>query len=133
MDLSVEKRNGDFVRGLIRAGRVTACHDLSDGGLAVALAEMAMKGDRGATITLDGVTAHVALFAEDQARYAITVPAGTSAVILADAASAGVPVVHLGAVGGDALHLGSAGSISIETLRTAHEGWFPGFMGGEFV
>lgn len=133
VDLAVEKRNGDFVRGLIRAGRVTACHDVSDGGLGTALAEMAMKGGLGADVVLDGVTPHVALFAEDQARYVVTVPAGTAAAVAADADAAGVPVVAIGTVGGDSLRLGAAGSISIAALRTAHEGWFPGFMGGEFV
>src|SRR5579862_1882918 len=48
VDLAAERRNGDFVRGLIEAGHVAACHDISDGGLLVALAEMAMAGGRGA-------------------------------------------------------------------------------------
>ena len=48
VDLAAEQRNGDFLRGEIGARRVTACHDLSDGGLAVALAEMVLAGDRGA-------------------------------------------------------------------------------------
>ncbi|WP_461384174.1 phosphoribosylformylglycinamidine synthase subunit PurL, partial [Devosia indica] len=51
VDLAAEKKTGDFVRKLIRSGVATACHDLSDGGLGVALAEMAMAGDMGATVT----------------------------------------------------------------------------------
>ena len=50
VDLAVEKRHGEFVRKLIADGRVTAVHDLSDGGLAVALAEMAMASGLGATL-----------------------------------------------------------------------------------
>nr|WP_210272745.1 phosphoribosylformylglycinamidine synthase subunit PurL [Chthonobacter rhizosphaerae] len=133
VDLAVEKRNGDFVRALIADRRVTACHDLSDGGLAVALAEMAMAGSKGAKVALDGVTPHVALFAEDQARYLVTVPAGAADAVVAEAEAAGVPAVRLGTVEGDALNLGVHGAISVETLRTAHEGWFPRFMGGEIA
>ncbi len=44
VDLAAERRNGEFVLSLIRAGRLSAAHDLSDGGLAVALAEMAIAG-----------------------------------------------------------------------------------------
>src|SRR5436190_3842485 len=47
VDLAAERRNGDFVRAMIAAGHVAACHDVSDGGLLVAIAEMAMAGDRG--------------------------------------------------------------------------------------
>lgn len=133
VDLAVEKRNGDLVRGLIRAGRVTACHDLSDGGLAIALAEMAVAGRRGAEIDLADAVPHVALFAEDQARYVVTVPAGTTGAVLADAAAAGVPASRIGTVGGSALKLGAQGSISVEDIRSAHEAWFPRFMEGEIV
>src|SRR5215217_4083093 len=72
VDLDREKRHGDFVRALIRSRRVTACHDISDGGLFVTLAEMALAGRRGADLTSGGRLDHVALFAEDQARYVIT-------------------------------------------------------------
>ena len=50
VDLAAERRHGDFVRGEILSGAVRACHDLSDGGLLVALAEMAMAGNTGATL-----------------------------------------------------------------------------------
>ncbi len=50
VDLAAEKRNGDFIRTQILAGTVTACHDCSDGGLLVAIAEMAMAGNLGATV-----------------------------------------------------------------------------------
>ena len=50
VDLAAERRNGDFGRGEILAGRVAACHDVADGGLLVAVAEMALAGDTGATL-----------------------------------------------------------------------------------
>src|SRR5262249_59707209 len=71
VDLAVEKRNGDFVRGLIGDGVATAVHDLSDRGLAVSLAEMAMASGIGAK--LDAAGDHAFWFGEDQARYVVTV------------------------------------------------------------
>jgi phosphoribosylformylglycinamidine (FGAM) synthase-like enzyme len=133
VDLARERRHGDFARGLIRTHRVTACHDLSDGGLAIALAEMAIAGKIGASVTLGDQAPHIALFAEDQARYLVTTAPENEAAILAEASAAGIPVVRVGLVGGDKLNLGAAGSISIAALRTAHEAWFPAFMGDEFA
>src|SRR5439155_24885886 len=77
VDLATERRNGDFVRALIREGRVSAVHDLSDGGLAVAVAEMAMAGAVGATLEAPaGTPAHALLFGEDQGRYLVPVRPG---------------------------------------------------------
>ncbi len=71
VDLAAERRNGDFVRGEIQAGRVSACHDISDGGLLVALAEMAMAGGIGAEIAPPERPDIGYLFGEDQARYIV--------------------------------------------------------------
>jgi phosphoribosylformylglycinamidine synthase len=128
VDLALERRNGEFVRGLVRAHRVTACHDLSDGGLGVALAEMAMAGGLGCTVALPGTEPHVALFAEDQARYLVTVPAADVAGVVASAETAGVAMTELGRVGGTGLQIEGGSAISVEALRRAHEAWFPGFM-----
>ena len=130
VDLSIEKNNGDFVRGLIVKGRVTAVHDLSDGGLGVALAEMAMAGDLGAEIDAlpAEVPSHAALFGEDQARYLVTLPAAGADALLSEAKAAGVPALRLGTTGGAALTLPGGDSISVDDLRQAHEGWFPAYM-----
>ena len=73
VDLAAERRNGDFVRGLIESRAVTAVHDVSDGGLAVALAEMAMAGGIGASIEASPPLPELGfLFGEDQARYIVT-------------------------------------------------------------
>ena len=73
VDLAAERRNGDFVRAEIRAGRVAACHDLSDGGLLVAAAEMALAGGVGAVVRSPLADAVAGLFGEDQARYLLAV------------------------------------------------------------
>ena len=131
VELAVERRNGDFVRGLIAAGQVTACHDLSDGGLAVALAEMALAGGLGARLEAPGTAGippiHAWLFGEDQARYLVT--AESAEPILAAAQEAGVPAASIGVTGGGSLTLPGGGPISLDVLRTAHEDWLPAYMG----
>jgi phosphoribosylformylglycinamidine synthase II len=133
VDLTVEKRNGDFVRATIRDRGVTACHDLSDGGLLVAAAEMAMAGRCGATIEVpEGSKAGAVawLFGEDQARYLLAVEPGALAEIRRQATEAGVPVAVIGRTGGDALTVPGMASISLQDLRNAHENWLPRYMSG---
>ena len=127
VDLDAEKRNGDFVRAQIRAGAVSACHDLSDGGLLVALAEMAMAGGIGASVSIPGaLPAHAFLFGEDQARYALT--ASQPDALLAVARQAGVAAQILGKTGGDALTIRDIGAISVAELRRINEAWLPAYM-----
>jgi phosphoribosylformylglycinamidine synthase subunit PurL len=129
VDLAAEKRNGDFVRSLIEQGRVTAVHDISDGGLAVALAEMAMAGGIGASLNAtDDLNAIPYLFGEDQARYVITATQQQAAAIMAEAMVAGVPVTMLGTVTGTTLALRGADAIPVTDLKRAHESWFPAYM-----
>ncbi len=124
VDLAAERRNGDFVRAEIEAGRVSACHDISDGGLLVAVAEMAMAGTVGATVT--GIRDHAAAFGEDQARYILAVADWPD--LLARAKAAGVPATLLGTTGGDALTVEGHGAISTAELRRTHEAWLPNYM-----
>ncbi|MEQ9812049.1 MAG: phosphoribosylformylglycinamidine synthase subunit PurL [Azospirillaceae bacterium] len=132
VDLAAERRNGDLVRSLITGGLVSAAHDLSDGGLYVALAEMAMAGDIGADLATDGsLPLQAWLFAEDQARYLVAGRDGKA--ILAAAAAAGVPARLVGRSGGDALTLDGGHAISVARLRRAHEGWLPGLMGQDLA
>ncbi|WP_117191223.1 phosphoribosylformylglycinamidine synthase subunit PurL [Rhizobium terrae] len=130
VDLAAERRNGDFVRSLIRNGQVTACHDISSGGLAIALAEMAMASAKGMKISLSEQrgAAHALLFGEDQARYVIAVPADLANFVQASAESAGVPFRPLGAVAGRELVVDDLINVAVEDLAKAHESWFPTFM-----
>lgn len=132
VDLAIERRNGDFVRPLVSAGRVSACHDLSDGGLAVALAEMAMAKGVGAKVAaLPAGSAHAVLFGEDQGRYLVTVPAGAAEALIAEAKAAGVPAQLIGQTGGADLALPGEAAVSIVALRKAHESWLPDYMAGK--
>ena len=131
VDLAHEKRVGDFVRDLIRDKLVTAVHDLSDGGLAVALAEMAMASGIGATV--NQIADHAAVevfFGEDQGRYLLTADAGSIDVLQERATHAKVFLPWIGNTGGTDLKLGDSRAISVAMLRKAHETWFPAFMAG---
>jgi phosphoribosylformylglycinamidine (FGAM) synthase-like enzyme len=126
---SRERKHGDFVRRKIRNGRATAVHDISDGGLVAALAEMSLASKIGCKIELPReVEAHEALFAEDQARYVITCRPMDAHPLLSAAEDAGVPATRIGTVTGSGLIVMGEASISINKLREAHEGWFPGYM-----
>jgi phosphoribosylformylglycinamidine synthase len=128
VDLAAEKRNGDFVRRLIEQGRVDTVHDISDGGLLVALAEMAMPGGIGAELSYNERAGIPFFFGEDQARYLIVAARAEAEQILTEAAKAAVPVLRLGRTGGVDLILGPDKRIAVSQLRTAHESWFPGYM-----
>lgn len=132
VDLAVERRNGDFVRSAIRNGQFSSCHDISSGGLAVALAEMAMASGKGMKLSLSEANgpAHALLFGEDQARYVVTMPADLANFLCANAEGAGVPFRRLGTVEGNGLVVDDLLSVSIEQLRNTHESWFPDFMDG---
>ncbi len=130
VDLNIEKRNGDFVRSAIRNDQVTACHDLSDGGLALALAEMAIKSGKGASIELGEGARHALMFGEDQARYVVSTSAETAKLLALNAEGSGIPFRILGTVGGTELSFGDACKVSVDALKTAYEGWFPNYMNG---
>ena len=130
VDLQLERRTGEFVRSAINNGQVTACHDISAGGLAVALAEMCMAADNGMEISIEQARglAHAVLFGEDQARYVITVPAQYANFVCASAEGSALAFRRLGTVKGDALVIDDLVSIPVGELRTAHEMWFPRYM-----
>ena len=133
VDLAAERRNGDFVRQLIRSRQVDTVHDLSDGGLALALAEMAMAGGIGAIVASapEDLPLHAFLFGEDQARYLLAVRPDDAADILYEANAIGVPALVLGVTGGDSLILPGGEAISVEKLKAAHESWLPDYMAGK--
>ncbi len=132
VDLAVEKRNGDVVRGMIHAGTATAVHDLSDGGLLVALAEMAMAGNIGATLDAapSALVPHGYWFGEDQGRYLVTVRDSDLLGVLSKLKAVEVPCVQIGKTGGDAIAIAGERPVSIEALRSAFEAWFPNYMAG---
>jgi phosphoribosylformylglycinamidine synthase len=117
VDLAAERAAGDKIAALIAAGTVNAVHDLSDGGLAVAVAEMAMASGLGAVVevALDAASA----FGEDQGRYLVTAPAG----VVIDGATL------IGTVGGDALVLNGE-TVTMAELKRTHEATLPAMIKG---
>ena len=128
VDLAAEKVAGDFVRMQIAAGNVRACHDVSDGGLLVAVAEMCMASGVGARLSTGprDIPGHAFWFGEDQGRYLLAV--ADSPQIIRAAEGAGVPVARIGHSGGRDLTLPDGGTISIAALRVAHASFFPSWM-----
>jgi len=110
---------------------VTACHDLSDGGLAIALSEMCMASGKGANVEIGETAPHALLFGEDQGRYVLAVAPDLAKLVMLNAEGSGVPFRNLGTVGGNALTIGRLLSISVEDLKKAHESWFPDYMSGQ--
>jgi phosphoribosylformylglycinamidine synthase len=131
VDLAVEKRNGGFVRTLIERRIATAVHDISDGGLAVAVAEMAMASGIGADLQAapaGSLPPAAFWFGEDQARYVLTVRSSDLAAVLDLAAAGRVPVARLGTTGGTALLLPGERPLPVKMLSERCESWLPGYM-----
>jgi phosphoribosylformylglycinamidine synthase subunit PurL len=131
VDLVAERKNGDFVRSLILARQVSAVHDLSDGGLAVAIAEMAVAGGIGADLFAEsaaGLPLHAYFFGEDQARYIVTAASDQVDAIIQGAQACDIPASVIGRTGGVALTLADDAPILVEDLKMAHEAWLPAYM-----
>jgi len=129
VDLAAERLAGDFVRGLIRQGRVSAVHDLADGGLAIAAAEMALASGLGMELSPTSLAhAHGFLFGEDQGRYLVAT--ADPAAVLETGRAAGVNIAQAGRAGGRAFACHDLFRIPLERLRAAHEGWLPRLMAG---
>jgi phosphoribosylformylglycinamidine synthase subunit PurL len=135
VDLAHERRVGDFVRGLIGRGIASAVHDVSDGGVAVAFAEMAMAGGMGGSLPGPAEIDPIPFFfGEDQGRYLVALdldPNGDEIVELwKEADSLDIFAPWVGTTGGEELRLGDDFRVALADLASAHEGWFPEFMDG---
>ncbi len=131
VDLADEIKAGNLVRSLIREDKVRAVHDVSDGGLLVAVAEMALAGAIGAQLfPYEGkLPAHAAWFGEDQGRYVVEANPELAEEIIERARLLALPARVVGRVGGDTLSLRNETALAVADLRTAHESWFPEYMG----
>ena len=124
VDLALEAAHGGLVRDAIDQGLLAAAHDISDGGLLVALAEMCLAHGIGADIETDGDTGY--WFGEDQARYVVAV-AGDKAEAF-EALAKDLSLTRLGKTSGHTLTFGASLSISVRELHDIYEGWFPALM-----
>jgi phosphoribosylformylglycinamidine synthase II len=134
VDLAAERSAGEFVRAAIAGGAITACHDVADGGLAVAIAEMALAGHVGALVNKLRPDRAADLFSEDQGVYIATICDNCLLTFLTRAHAAGVEVEAIGRTCGSRLIFelpDGDHAISLADLRGAHEAFFPKLMGSE--
>ena len=130
VELATERLHGDFIRQMIHEGAITAAHDISDGGLVAALAEMCLASDKGAKIELPAGDGYIPLFAEDQARYVVTCQPSKAVALIKQAQGHKIPAQNIGTVTGTGLTILGHATISLTMLRQAHESWLPAFMDG---
>jgi phosphoribosylformylglycinamidine synthase subunit PurL len=130
VNLAVERAAGDAVRALIGAGNIKACHDLSDGGLAIGLADMAMASGVGLAVSLPaGLSPEAALFSEDQARYLLIVDPAKTDLVYDALDAAVVPSTPIGQAGGCELAIQNVLAIDIDDLKASFEAWMPNWIG----
>jgi len=130
LDLVAEQKTSSFVRQQILGGGINAAHDIADGGLAVAIAEMAMRSGFGAEIAVPKTgNLHGWAFGEDQARFVVTT--ADSQALIAAAKEAGIDITKLGMVSDQGeLKFGDNDTISIADLNAVFEGCIPALMAG---
>ncbi|HJE59246.1 MAG TPA: phosphoribosylformylglycinamidine synthase subunit PurL [Nocardiopsis listeri] len=132
VDLAAEAALGEVLATAAERDLAVAAHDLSDGGLGVALSESALRGGKGLRVELDG-DAFTELFSESGARAIVAVEPGREEDFVALAGEHGVPVTQIGTVGGDSLtvtHPGGVVEVALTDLRTSYEEAIPAVMDG---
>ena len=132
VSLDAEIATGTVIRQLIRSNLVAAVHDLSDGGLLVAIAEMCLAGSIGAKLNAAAgdTPAHAVWFGEDQGRYVVEASPDHVDRIREACQAAGVDLRVIGEVGGQDIKIGDDKGLALSSLRTAHENWLPSYMDG---
>jgi phosphoribosylformylglycinamidine synthase subunit PurL len=139
VDLELERKTGEFIRQLIQNGRVTAVHDISDGGTAVAVAEMALASGLGAQLKISSdnlVEDTLSYFAENQGRYIVTASSEFAEAIGIDAFAKGLQCVNIGRVSSDKIDFLAVSdsderiisTLLLSDLRAAHESFFKNWM-----
>jgi phosphoribosylformylglycinamidine synthase len=128
VDLAAERALAGLLVAAARDGLLVAAHDLSEGGLAIALAESCLRGGLGCRVTLPG-DPFTWLFSESAARAVVAVRPGSAEIFATLAADRGVPAEVLGTVGGDSLAVDGCFEIPLTELATAHTGTLPALFG----
>jgi phosphoribosylformylglycinamidine synthase II len=127
-DLDAERRLAGLLAAAAAAGLLSAAHDLSDGGLAVALAESCLRGQTGCLVRLPGDPFTV-LFSESAGRVIVAVRPGAEAAFEALRTAHGVPGAAIGSVGGDHLVVEGCFAIGLDELAAVHTQTLPALFG----
>jgi phosphoribosylformylglycinamidine synthase len=138
VDLADEIKAGRLVRALIREGKVSAVHDISDGGLLVAIAEMALaSGEKGSGLGVElfayegKLPVHAIWFGEDQGRYVVSVDPARAEEVIERARLLALPARIVGRTGGNAIVLKGEPELPLPELAEINESWLPKYMAGE--
>ncbi len=123
LDIEFEVKLQQALLSAIKAGFVTAAHDISDGGLAITLAEMAIHGGLGATVNVESLSGskHEVLFSEAQSGVVITVSKENLETINSHFKGAGIPITNLGQVKGETLSLEGIGELNVADMKSTYE------------
>jgi len=137
VDLAVERKTGEFIRKLVSEQLITACHDVSDGGMLVAAAEMALASGEGLELKTPVKARRAAYwFGEDQGRYLIAAAPGAADTLLLKAAMAGVQASKIGRFEGTFIRLdnGEDGfdSMALADLFDLWDSALPSYMNADF-
>lgn len=129
VDLALEKQTAQQITQLIHDDLIGACHDLSNGGLALGLAKMAMASNIGIVGLLDDeLPQAAALFAEDQARYLIAIAPEDENNVHKKILEAGLKFTKIGVASGSKLEIAGALNLEVSKMIDANEKWLPKFM-----
>jgi phosphoribosylformylglycinamidine synthase subunit PurL len=126
--LDAERAAAELLAAAARAGLLAAAHDISDGGLAIALAESCLAGGHGCRVSLPG-DEFTLLFSESAARLVVAVMPGSEAEFAGLCAAHGVPITPLGTVGGTSLEVEGSFAVPLDELAAAHQGTLPALFG----
>jgi phosphoribosylformylglycinamidine synthase len=130
VDLAREKTLAEVLVAGSRDGMLSSAHDLSDGGLAQALVEAALKNGIGARVVLpEGLTPFVQLFSESAGRAIVTVPRSEELRFTEMCDARGLPCTRIGVTDGDTLEVQDVLAVGLGELRTAHESTLPALFG----
>ena len=132
VDLAGERKTGELIRKLIDEGLITACHDVSDGGLIVAAAEMALAAGRGLNLQTPVKARGAAFwFGEDQGRYLVAAAPAAADTLLLKAAMAGVQASKIGRFGGPDILLDGKDALSLLDLSDIFDSALPDYMNAQ--
>ena len=130
LNIDFEVKLQDSLLAAIKAGNIQAAHDVSDGGLSIAIAEMCIYGKKGAKVSLDAVggVTHDVLFSEAQSGVVISVKSDLKETVQKHFAEFEIPALELGVVEGDALVIDGVGSFDIPEITKTYESVIPAAM-----
>jgi phosphoribosylformylglycinamidine synthase len=129
LDLVAHRAVCELVRNLVNDGLVLGVHDAADGGLGLALAEMAVRSGVGAVVRPPRGADHRWLFAESPSRFVLAVDPAALSEVHRRHATAGVPAEVVGDAGGDRLSVGGLVDLPLAEAATAWRGRLPGLLG----